>query len=296
VSVMALPLLSRGELVGTLAFVSSTPSRLYGRADLGVAEALADRAAVAIENARLYRAAIQATQLREQVLGFVAHDLRSPLNTILMQASTLRRPLLEQERRSRKPGEIIDRAAKRMNGLIQDLLDVARMEEGKLPVERAPLSALELVVEAVESQRPLAASLSLEIRLDLARDLPEILGDRNQLLRVFENFIGNAMKFTSAGGRITVGAESGEQEVVFWVADTGCGMAAESLPRVFDRFWQAGRGERHGAGLGLPIAKGIVEAHRGRIWVESTPELGSTFFFSIPRARPAVDRPSQVMH
>jgi PAS domain S-box-containing protein len=296
VSVMALPLLSHGELVGTLTFVSSSTSRLYGRADLGLAEALADRAAVAIENARLYRAAIQATELREQVLGFVAHDLRNPLNTILMQASTLQRRALEQERRSRKPGEIIDRAARRMNGLIQDLLDVARMEAGKLPVERAPMSARELVVEAVESQTPLAASSSLEIRLDLGHNLPEILGARDRLLRVFENLIGNAMKFTRAGGWIMVGAESREQEVVFWVADTGCGIAAESVSRVFDRFWQAGRAERHGAGLGLPIAKGIVEAHSGRIWVESTPGRGSTFFFSIPRAHPAVDRPSHVMH
>jgi signal transduction histidine kinase len=104
---------------------------------------------------------------------------------------------------------------------------------------------------------------------------------------VFENLIGNAIKFTNAGGRITVGAGSREHEVVFWVADTGCGIATESLPRVFDRFWQADRAGHHGAGLGLPIAKGIVDAHRGRIWVESTLGLGSVFFVAIPLALPA---------
>jgi PAS domain S-box-containing protein len=287
VSVMAVPLLSHGELVGMLAFVSSTASRLYGRADLRWAAALADRAAVAIENARLYRASVQATQLREQVLGVVAHDLRNPLGAILMQASALRRRPPQTERRSQKPGEIIDRAATRMNGLVQDLLDVARMQAGQLPIERTRLAAGQLIVEAAETQRPLADASSLELKVDLAHDPPELWGDHDRLLRVFENLIGNAIKFTDAGGRITVGAGAREHEVLFWVADTGCGIATESLPRVFDRFWQADRVGRHGAGLGLPIAKGIVDAHRGRIWVESTLGRGSTFFVSIPMAHPA---------
>jgi PAS domain S-box-containing protein len=294
VSLIALPLLSHGELVGALAFVSSTPSRLYGPADLRLAEGLAYRGAVAIEHARLYRASVQATRLREQVLGVVAHDLRNPLGAILMQASALRPSGPDTERRSQRASEIIRRAAQRMNGLIQDLLDVARMEAGQLPIDRAPVAARELIMEAVETQRPLAAASSLEVRLDVARDLPEILGDHDRLLRVFENLMGNAMKFTNAGGQITAGADSREDEVVFWVADTGCGISAESLPRVFDRFWQANRTDRHGAGLGLPIAKGIVEAHRGRIWVESTLGRGSTFFVSIPRAHLDRHWPSHV--
>ena len=114
--------------------------------------------------------------------------------------------------------------------------------------------------------------------------LPEVWGEHDRLLQVFENLIGNAIKFTTAGGWITVGAASNDQEVVFWVADSGAGIAPGDLPHVFDRFWQATRGDRRGAGLGLPITKGIVEAHGGRIWVESTLGRGSTFFFSIPRA------------
>ena len=233
---------------------------------------------MAIENARLYRASVHATQLRDQVLGVVAHDLRNPLSTILMQASALKRHGPEPERRSLKPAEVIHRAAKRMNRLIQDLLDVALMEAGQLTIERARLSAGGLIVEAVDMQKPLASSSSLELRVEVDPDVPEVWGDRDRLLQVFENLIGNAIKFTQAGGRITAGATSRDDEVVFWVADTGCGIASENLPRVFDRFWQATRAGRQGAGLGLPITKGIVEAHGGRIWVESTAGQREYFF------------------
>jgi signal transduction histidine kinase len=115
-------------------------------------------------------------------------------------------------------------------------------------------------------------------------DLPEVWADRDRLLQVFENLIGNAIKFTGSGGRVTVGAVPHEGGVQFWVHDTGAGISGEDLPHVFDRFWQARKANRRGAGLGLPIARGIVEAHGGRIWVESTSGQGSTFFFAIPAA------------
>jgi signal transduction histidine kinase len=126
----------------------------------------------------------------------------------------------------------------------------------------------------------------------LEGDIPDIWGDRDRLLQVFENLIGNAIKFTKPGGRITVGAASRDHQVIFRVADTGSGIAPENLPHVFDRFWQATRANRQGAGLGLPITKGIVEVHGGRIWVESTPNRGTTFSFTIPEATPEESRPS----
>jgi PAS domain S-box-containing protein len=291
-SLMAVPLLIRGQLLGTLVFVSSTPSRVYGPRDLGLAEALADRAAVAIENARLYRASVHATQLRDQVLGVVAHDLRNPLSTILLRATALRRSGAKPERRSQKTGEAIHQAAARMNRLIQDLLDVALMESGQLTIERASLSVRALIAEAVEMQRPLASASSLELRIDVDRDVPDVWGDRDRLLQVFENLIGNAIKFTDAGGRITVSAASSDREIVFSVADTGRGIASEDLLHVFDRFWQATKAGRQGAGLGLPITKGIVEAHGGRIWVESTPGRGTTFSLTIPKASAQQDESS----
>jgi signal transduction histidine kinase len=242
---------------------------------------------MAIENARLYRASVHATQLREHILGVVAHDLRNPLSTIQMQASALKRPGGEPERRSLKPVEVIHRAARRMNRLVQDLLDVARMEAGQLAIERAPLTAGGLILEAVDMQKPLAESADLELQVEVDPDVPEVWGDRDRLLQVFENLIGNAIKFTPAGGRITAGAASKHGDVVFQVADTGVGIAPENLPRVFDQFWQATRAGREGAGFGLAITKGIVEAHGGRIWVESTEGRGSTFSFTIPKAAAA---------
>jgi signal transduction histidine kinase len=134
------------------------------------------------------------------------------------------------------------------------------------------------------------SSSSLDLRVEVDPDVTEVWGDRDRLLQVFENLIGNAIKFTKAGGRITAGATSRDDEVVFWVADTGCGIASENLPRVFDRFWQATRAGRQGAGLGLAITRGIVGAHGGRVWAESTVGSGSTFFFTIPRVSAAQDR------
>jgi len=278
-SLIVVPLLLRGQALGAMALGSSTPSRVYGPDDLRVAEALADRAAIAIENARLYRASVAAAQLRDRVLGVVAHDLRNPLSAILLLAGALTR--LDPE-----AAEAIRSAGTRMDRLIQDLLDVALMESSQLTIERARVSTRELIVGAVEMQRPLASSSSLELRVDIGPDVSDVWGDRDRLLQVFENLIGNAIKFTESGGRITVSAASTDHEVVVNVADTGCGIAHEDLPRVFDRFWQATRSGYQGAGLGLPITKGIVETHGGRIWVESSAGQGTTISFTIPTVAP----------
>jgi len=294
---MSVPLLLREQLFGVLTFISSRPSRLYEPSDLRLAVAIGERASLAIENARLYRAALHATGMRDQVLGVVAHDLRNPLGTIVLHASALQRPGRQPERRNQQHKEAIERASRRMSRLIQDLLDVAVLEGGQLGVDRTELSPANLIAEAVETQRVLAAATSIELRVEAPPDVPPIRGDRERLLQVFENLIGNALKFTEAGGQITAGLAAGESGALFWIADTGRGMTPEELARVFDRFWQASaRSGRLGAGLGLPITKGIVEAHGGRIWAESRPGQGSTFFFSIPFAAPraatATDAPA----
>jgi PAS domain S-box-containing protein len=282
-SVLAVPLVARGSLLGAIAFLSSTPSRVYGPADVRLAEELAHRAALSIMNARLYRTARQAIRARDELLGIVAHDLRNPLHNIAMQAGLLR--LRDGAGGgTRHAAEVITRAATRMNRLIQDLLDITCMEAGELSVDAVRVDAHEIVTAAAEAQEAFTTSASLELRLELATDLPEILADRDRLCQVFENLIGNAVKFTEPGGLITVGAAPREGHALFWVGDTGTGIAAEHLPHLFDRFWQARKEERHGAGLGLPIVRGIIDAHRGRIWVESTPGEGSTFYFTVPAA------------
>ena len=281
-SVVAVPLLSHRKLLGVVALISST--RAYGPTDLQLANELAHRAALSIENAQLYGAATRAIQVRDDVLGIVAHDLRNPLSSIVMQASMLRQRGNEPERRSRRPAEAIERAAKRMNRLIQDLLDVTRMEAGHLVIKQSRLRTQRVVADALEAQRPLAATACLELHVDMAPNLPDVWADRDRLLQVFENLIGNAVKFTEPGGRITAGAAPRDAEVLFWVADTGAGIVAEDVPHLFDRFWQAPKAGTPGAGLGLPIVKGIVEAHGGRIWVKSALGRGSTFLFTIPVA------------
>jgi signal transduction histidine kinase len=244
---------------------------------------------VAIENARLYRDSVHASELREQVLGVVAHDLRNPLSAILLQESLLR------ERAGATPElGVIQRAATRMKRLTQDLLDVSLMEAGRLVIERARVSANDLLIEAVESQKGIAGAV--EIRSDANRGGGDVLGDHHRLLQVFENLIGNAIRFTAPGGHITVGAAPRDHEVMFWVADDGSGIAPDALPHVFERFWQATPGDRRGAGLGLPIVKGIIEAHGGHVWVESTLGKGSTFFFSVPIADLAPDLLSSSIH
>ena len=244
-------------------------------------EAQRRTAALAEENARLFHEAQHATRARDEMLGVVAHDLRNPLNTIVMGASTMLEMLPEQPPLIRNHAQIVRRAADRMNRLIQDLLDVRRIESGRLSVDPRPVTVALLVDETLEMLRPHAAAASLELVTDLAPELPRVRADSGRILQVFSNLVGNAIKFTPAGGRITISAMRLEDEVRFEIADTGPGIPAEQLPHVFGQFWQGLRGDRRGIGLGLAIAKGIVEAHHGKIWVESQVGEGSRFYFTL---------------
>jgi len=288
-SLLWVPLLGRDRVLGGFCLASATSARQYGSGDLQLAEDLARRAALSLDNARLYRAAERAIADRDEVLALVAHDLRNPLGSIVMQASLLKEHAGVPESRARKASERIERAATRMGRLIQDLLDVTRVEAGQLALERAVLLARDVAAEAVDAQKALASASSIELRLDVAGRPLDIFGDHHRLQQVFENLIGNAVKFTPAGGRITVGVASQGASVLCYVRDTGSGIPADEQPHLFDRFWQARRSRaehRSGTGLGLAIVKGIIEAHGGRIWVESAAGEGSTFYFTIPASAP----------
>lgn len=296
-SLMALPLLAHGRVVGSMVMIRTTADRRYTPEDLTLAEQIALRAALAVEHAQLYQVAKRAILARDEMLGIVAHDLRSPLSTIIMQASLLRRLAMEPANPCRKAAEVIARNATRMSRLIQDLLDVTRIEAGRLSVVQLSVSASEVLTDSVEAHQPLATAAALSLRLDDVQSLPKVWADRDRLVQILENLIGNAIKFTHAGGCITVRAVPSEADVLFQVADTGAGISADDLPHVFDRFWQAGKNERRGAGLGLPIVKGLVEAHGGRVWVESDVGRGSTFCFTIPtRPRVEVEKPEAAPH
>lgn len=283
-SAIAVPLLARGQLLGVLGFVRNGESRRYGARDLQLAEALAMRAALAIDNARLYRSAQRAIRARDEVLGVVAHDLRNPLSAILMQTQLLKRSGFEPLTRANTSMDSIRRSVVRMNRMIQDLLDVTRMEGGRLAIDREAVAPEQVIADCVESQRPLTSAASLELRCEVSPDVADVWADRDRLLQVLENLVGNALKFTPPGGEITVGAAPSDGGVLFWVTDNGAGIAAGELPYVFDRFWQGRDGEHRGAGLGLAIVKGLVEAHGGQIWAESALSRGTTFFFTLPLA------------
>jgi PAS domain S-box-containing protein len=229
-------------------------------------------------------ALLRAVAARDEVLGIVAHDLRNPLSVIMMQANAMRRRLGDgSDRRDSEGPQMLLNAATRMNQLIQDLLDVALVEAGQFKVELAPILPTDLARDAVDMQTSLATGAGIEIRLEVEPGLCTVWGDRKRLLQVFENLIGNAIKFTPPGGRIVVRVAARDEGVMFSVTDTGPGIAPDAVQHVFDRFWQATtRARRLGAGLGLPITKGIVDAHAGRIWVESEVGRGTTFFFTIP--------------
>jgi PAS domain S-box-containing protein len=279
---MFVPLIARGRTLGAIAFLYSDSGRRYGESDLEFAEELAGRAALYIDNARLFQAEQEAVRMRDEVLSIVAHDLRNPLGRILMGADFLLE-ISQGGELERKQLEILRRAASGMNRLIQDLLEVARMESGRgLTIEPQRWRIAPLLAQACEMLEPAAEEkgLRLECVLPAEEDLA-VKVDRDRFLQVMGNLIGNAVKFTDRG-EIRVRTERRGEVVQFSVADTGPGIAEEDLTHLFDRFWQARRSRRGGAGLGLAITRGIVEAHGGRLWVESETGRGTMFYFTLP--------------
>lgn len=278
---VVVPLVSRGEALGILA-AESFDDDAFTTDDMALFAELARHGSLAIDNARLYLESQQALRAREEVLAIVSHDLRNPLSAVTLASSLLKTdPSLEDELREHI--EIIDVSARTMSRLIADLLDVTRLEGGKkLPIDPAPVNPKELFDEASNLFRSQAAAGSVQLQIGTPDDLPPVYADRHRVMQVISNLIGNAMKFTPAGGEIRVGARREGEEVRFTIADNGPGIPREHLGDIFNPYWQAKRAERLGAGLGLPIAKGIVEAHGGRIWVESTPGRGTTFTFTLP--------------
>lgn len=226
-----------------------------------------------------------AVRSRDDILAIVSHDLRNPLSVIGMVASLLESPLPE-EKRAAQIG-IIRRAVAGMNRLIADLMDVTQVTRGALSVVTAPLDAATICDDASSHFTSLLAGKSQELRCSCTAAGTTVLADRERVAQVLANLIGNAHKFTPEGGRIELSAVASHDSVCFTVRDTGPGLAAADLPYVFERFWQARRVRRGGVGLGLPITKGIVDAHGGRIWVESSAGVGTTFHFTLPRVSPA---------
>ena len=234
------------------------------------------------ERQLIFEQAQQAVADRDHILAVVSHELRNPLNTVSMAATILRDMVPVPETGQKSIASIL-RAVARMGRMIQDLLDVSVIQMGRLAIDPRPFDVRPVIEEAVEAFASEAAERALTIDVHIEVGLPRVRSDRDRLFQALANLVGNALKATTQGG-IVIGARSlDERDVVLWVRDTGPGIPEERQGRLFEPYWR-GQSTYKGAGLGLAITRGIVEAHGGRIWLESKPGDGTTFFFTVPKA------------
>jgi PAS domain S-box-containing protein len=277
------PMLVRGRVIGVLRLAMAESARKYTDDDLPLAAEVARMAALAVNQATVYAAAHTAIEARDNLLTFIAHDVRNYLSTIRMAGELLSRAGPEGERRKgRKQLEAIKRAAVRMEHLIEGLRDASMIETGQFTVQKEPQDARALAEEAVRSLEPQAEAASLRLTMQVEGHVPKAYCDGGRVLQVLANLVSNAFRFTPAGGEVRIAVKPAPPGVCFSVSDTGCGIPEEQLAHVFERHWRARPVARGSTGLGLYIAKGIVETHGGRIWVESQVGVGTTFSFTLP--------------
>jgi PAS domain S-box-containing protein len=278
------PLIARNKLLGVMSLYRSKGT--YDRDDVFMAQEIGRRAALAMDNARLYELVRAGVRARDDMIGIVSHDLRNPVNAVRMLTGVM----LDTNRDETLPPQVaeyagvIRQAAQQMDALINDLLDITRVEAGRLKVNAKPSDTEELLSDTLRTLAPVASEKSIGLKLQAPDDPPAVYADSARIRQALSNLVGNAVKFSPAGSEIIVKVNPVDGEVIFSVTDSGSGMTPEQLSHAFDRFWQSSRTDRQGAGLGLAITKGIIEAHGGRIWASSKPGLGSTFYFTLPVA------------
>jgi|ERR1051326_3114418 signal transduction histidine kinase len=286
-SYMCVPLELDGTIIGTLTVGWASPGHIYSAPDLALLHDLVLRVVLAFVRARLYGSTLAAIRSRDDLLSIVSHDLRAPLAVILGFTNIFLRTVRPGEPVNCDPRHIeaIQRSATQMTRLIEDLLSTASIEADHVLIERQLNAVGPLIDEAVELMQPLATLRDIRLKAEVAGYISPIFVDRERIMQVFANLIGNGIKFSPAGATITIRAGQLEDDVQFSVQDSGPGIPEDQLPRIFDRFWQKPGTARKGTGLGLFIVKGIVEAHGGKVWAKSELGVGSTFFFTLPLNR-----------
>lgn len=288
-AVLVVPLRAGGRAIGALHLVRTKPGARHQPEEVQVADQFAGLAALALENARLYQETRRAVRERDEMLAIVSHDLRNPVNAIVMLTGAVlsRDPTVAHLDEvpsaliTRDEVEAVRSAARQADGLIQDLQDVSRISAGRLRVDRRRLPLCDLLKEVADMFEPVMDHAGLRFTRDIALDTV-VLADRGRLTQVFSNLLANAARFTPRGGVVRFASALREGTVRIVVHDTGPGVAPDDVPRLFERYWQAPRLLRSGSGLGLFIAKGIVEAHGGDIGVDSEPGEGSAFWVDLP--------------
>jgi signal transduction histidine kinase len=259
-------------------------SHPWTASDLEAADEL-QRCAIEVDIERRLASEQRALRAREDLIAVVSHDLKSPLSSILLQAQLMatQASATDTAPQLREGAERIQKSAKHMKAMVEDLLDLAKLEAQGFALQLQPLDCRHMVEEALRVASPMADAKRITIETHMI-DAPSLEADPERIFRVLSNLLGNAIKFSPVGETITVRTERSDGELATTVVDHGPGIAADALPHVFERYWKAQPASQVGSGLGLYIAKGIVEAHGGRIWAECSD--GSTrFTFTLPLTR-----------
>ena len=280
-SYTSVPLWTRDRTLGSITFFTEAP-RIFHEDDVLMAEDLARRAATAIDNARLYEGAMRAARARDEMLALVTHDLRTPLSAIMTAAALqLAASGNEDRARVRARAETIQRSAQHMNRLIRDLTDLGQIDAGRFAIEPTSHDVTLLLRHVVDTLQPVATRQRSEIRMNVVGTIPQVVCDGDRVIQVLSNLASNAI--TVGAPSVTIQVEARGPDLLFTVSDTGPGIAPEEVPFMFDRYWRARVVHYKGTGLGLPICQGIIDAHEGRMWVESQLGVGTQFFFTLPR-------------
>jgi signal transduction histidine kinase len=290
-SVLAVPLLREERVIGSLAVWRRQVGH-FSPDVVNLLQTFATQSTLAIQHARLFRELEEkgrelelASRHKSEFLANMSHELRTPLNAVLGYTELILDSIYgEVPEKIRDVMTRIDKSGRHLLGLINDVLDLSKIEAGQLSLSLADYSMKELVHTVLVAVESLAAEKKLALKVDLAADLPRGRGDERRLSQVLLNLVGNALKFTEAGDvRVKAGLEDGQFRVA--VADTGPGISPSDQARIFEAFQQVDSSltrKKGGTGLGLSIARRIVELHGGRLWVESAPGTGSTFSFTVP--------------
>ncbi|WPB72648.1 ATP-binding protein [Archangium violaceum] len=287
VSYVVVPLVARGRIIGVIGYVSTRRESPFGQQELATVEELARRAALAIDNARLYQQAQDAIRARDELFSIAAHELRTPLNALHLKAQVLQRslhkqPALEQDNRFGEGIQVIAQQADRLSRMIGNLLDISRIRVGQLQLEPEELNLASLVKDVVERMRESLGAAGCELHMELTETAPG-QWDRMRLEQVVTNLLSNALKY-GVGKPIEVRVWEHERWVMLSVRDHGIGIPPDKLEHIFGRFERAVSGRQFaGLGLGLYVTRQIIDEHGGRIRVESHPGEGSTFTVELPR-------------
>jgi PAS domain S-box-containing protein len=289
-SYMCVPLRGRDRVLGVVTFVSAESGRHYTADDLAFAEELARRAAIAIENARLYAELREADRRKDEFLAMLAHELRNPLAPIRNALHVLKQPAADATM-MRQVRDMAERQVQHMARLLDDLLDVSRISRGRIELRRERIDVAAILGRSVEAVRPLVEERRHELTVSLPGGKVEVDADPTRLEQILTNLLNNAAKYTDSGGHIWLSAAQVGGEVALRVRDTGVGIAPDALPHIFDLFVQAerrlDRSSQGGVGIGLTLVKRLVEMHGGRIEASSAgPGQGSEFVVRLPLARP----------